>query len=47
MVTYEKLFAEDGSFVGFTVFVDGKHFETCEYYNLHEVVRRAECLATS
>lgn len=42
MVTYQKLFSDAGSFEGYTVFIDGEHFETCEAENLKEVVKRAE-----
>ena len=42
MVTYQKLFSDSGCFIGFTVYVNGEHFETCEAEDLNEVVRRAE-----
>lgn len=42
MVTYEKLFSDGGNFVGYTVYVDGEHFETCDPNDLHEVLRRAK-----
>lgn len=42
MVTYQKLFSDSGCFIGFTVYVDGEHFETCEAEDLNEVVRRAK-----
>lgn len=42
MITYERLFSDGGCFVGFTVYVDGEHFETCDIADLHNTIERAE-----